>query len=109
MDQKRIQKRWGELSSQYMARNYTEAKFSSEIEDRLEVVMLRVVQGLSHARTHRLFPAADMAAAQGALLDISEAFEVLKNLGAKLYLQNDNLKAEMEMLERQMGEGEGKP
>jgi hypothetical protein len=109
MDQKRIQKRWGDLSSQYMARSYTRAKFCDEIEDRVEVVMLRVLQGLSHAREHRLFPAADMAAAQEALLDISEAYEVLKNLGAKLYLQNDNLKAEMEMLERQMEREEGEP
>ncbi|MFO7958726.1 MAG: hypothetical protein R6V05_14755 [Candidatus Brocadiia bacterium] len=101
MDAREAKAEWDELSGLYLAKNYTRAKFADEIQNRLEVVMLRVVQGLACAREHDLLSPAQMAQAQEALLDIAHAAEQLGGLAAMLYGEIDGLKGRMEMLERQ--------
>lgn len=101
MDAREAKAEWDELSRLYLAKSYVRAKLQEEIQNRLEVVMLRVVQGLACAREHELFSPAQMTQAHQALLDIGQAAEQLSGLGAGLYGEIDGLKGHMEMLEKQ--------
>ncbi len=105
MDAREAQAEWDKLSGLYLAKSYTRAKFADEIQNRIEVVMLRVVQGLACAREHELFSPAQMAQAQEALLDIGQAAEQLGGLAAMLYGEIDGLKGRMEMLQRLFDSG----
>lgn len=100
MNGKQIQNRWQELSAQHADRAYVRSKFSDEIQNRLEIVLLRIVQGLTRAREQEVLCEADAELAQEALLDIAQANETLGALAAKLGMEIVSLKDRMEMLEK---------
>jgi len=100
MDRRQAYRKWQELNGLRWDKSYVKSKLSDEIRDRLEVAMLRIVQGLACARKHNLLSAVDMERAETALLDIAHASEELNGLGAKLSMEAEALKDRVEMIER---------
>ena len=100
MDAKEAYKKWGKLAILHSDKAYVKSKFQDEIQDRLEICVLRVTQGLARARKYGVLPAQCIKRAQEALLDIAQANEELTSLAAGLSMEAMDLKDRMEWLER---------